>query len=115
MQSIIRLSFTLIFFILISSFSLKAQQTSSSPKAPRWLSDAGYWVVETNGTDRHCHVIYFYNNKHEMVYKESLTGVRLRLAKRNVKMKLRKVLETSVASWERNEHLENLALVASAL
>ena len=101
--------------LLVSTFNAVNAQTAVSPREPKWVSAKGFWVVETSGIDQKTHVIHFYNNDNQLVYKESLSGVRLKTSRRAVKMKLKKVLENSVAGWElKKEQTENLALVARA-
>lgn len=102
----------IIFLITLSPAS--AQRTGR--QVPRWLSTKGYWVVETNGSNKREHIVRFYTNDNRLVYLESLSGVSLKTSKRSVKMKLKKVLETSIAVWEvKKQQSENLALLAGKL
>lgn len=75
-------------------------QQERRPKFPDWVSDKGYWVVESNLNSPLDHIITFYNNDNELLYKETLTGVKLNPEKRKVKMKLKKALESAVLAWE---------------
>jgi hypothetical protein len=77
-----------------------AQDEASTPSIPRWISDKGYWVAETNVHTPTQYTIRFYNNDHVMVYSEKVEGIKLKLQKRKVKMNLKKVLETSLQAWE---------------
>ena len=103
-------------FILIS---ISAYAQNPPFKIPRWVSDRGYWVVESNINSPLNHIIRFYNNANELLYKETLQGVKLNAGKRKVKMKLKKVLEASVLAWEKKKDglppVEELALVKSIL
>lgn len=103
-------------FILIS---IAATAQNPSSKIPRWVSDKGYWVAESNIHSPMNHIIWFYNNDNELLYKETLTGVKMNAGKRKVKMKLKKVLESSVLAWEKKKDglipAEELALVKSIL
>jgi hypothetical protein len=38
-----------------------------------------------------------------LVYKETVTGIKLDLTKRKVKMKLKRILDASIDSWEANK------------
>ncbi len=87
--------------VSISSFAQGSKQT-----APKWVSEKGYWVVESNVRDPFNHIIRFYNNDDVMVYKETLSGVRLNLNRKKVKVKLTKVLETSALAWEQRKVTE---------
>jgi len=99
----------LLFFLVVTA---SAQQQ----KIPNWLSPTGYWVVESKKQSPRDHIIWFYNNEHTLVYKETLTGTRLHTNRRKVRLKLKEVLETSVTAWENNkQHTEELALVKAKL
>lgn len=100
-------------FISLCSFSQKEQSASV---IPRWVSDKGYWVVESNIHSPLDHIIRFYSIDNVLIYKETLTGVKLNPAKRKVKMKLKKVLDASVLAWEKSRvPEENKEYVASIL
>lgn len=66
---------------------------------PPWASDKGYWVVESNVQTPLHHIVRFYTNGDVLMYTETLTGIKLNINKRNVKMKLKKALEASVVAW----------------
>ncbi|MGZ8516231.1 MAG: hypothetical protein ACXWWD_02725 [Chitinophagaceae bacterium] len=78
-------------------------QQERHPKFPGWVSDKGYWVVESNINSPLDHIITFYNNDNELLYKETVTGVKLNPEKRKVKMKLKRVLESVVLAWEKKK------------
>ena len=88
---------------ILSLFTLASFAQESRPAVPKWVSDKGYWVVENNINDPFNHIIRFYNNDNVMIYKETLSGVHLNTEKRKVKMKLKKVLETSAFAWEQKK------------
>jgi hypothetical protein len=101
-------------FISLCSFAQQEEQQTT--QAPRWVSEKGYWVVETNIHTPLDQTIWFYNNDNLLVYKETLNGVRLNLSKRKVRMKLKKILEDSIASWQANKVTEqNKHYVAAIL
>jgi len=99
------------------AISQQAESTKSeNSKYPRWVSEMGYWVIESNTNSPSNHIIRFYNAGNILVYKETLTGVRLNPEKMKVKMKLKKILESSVLSWEKiKKSSEELAKVKSVL
>jgi hypothetical protein len=102
---------TVLGFISFSAFAQDEQ-----PVTPKWVSDKGYWVVESNIKDPLNHVIRFYNNDNVLLYKEAVTGVKLNPEKRAVRMKLKKVLEASVIAWEQKKVTEeNKNYVAAIL
>lgn len=110
-------------WIIIAALSLvstgafgQASKTSGKPKVPRWVSDKGYWVVESNINSPRDHIIWFYNTDHVLVYKETLSGVKLNADKSKTKMKLKKILESSVMAWENGKQGEQeTELVKSVL
>ncbi len=100
--------------LALISFSSFAQE--EQPAAPKWVSDKGYWVIESNIKDPLNHVVRFYNNDNVLLYKETVSGVKLNPEKRTVKMKLKKVLETTVIAWEQKKTTEeNKNYVAAIL
>ena len=69
------------------------------PRVPAWVSEKGYWVVESNFHTPHSHTVFFYNNENQLMYKETLDGIKLNPEKRKIKMKLKKALETAALAW----------------
>jgi hypothetical protein len=83
--------------VIFSFFSVAAM----AQKAPKWLSDKGYWVVESNIHTPLAYTISYYTNDNVLINKKSIIGVKLNLQKRKVKMQLKKDLEAYVTAWER--------------
>ncbi|HEV7780572.1 MAG TPA: hypothetical protein VGO58_04860 [Chitinophagaceae bacterium] len=79
-----------------------AQNGKKEETAP-WVSEKGYWVIETNVKTPLQHIVRFYTNEDVLVYTEKVEGIRLNPDKRKVKMKLKEVLETSVVAWEKSK------------
>jgi hypothetical protein len=110
---------TKIFSLFIIGMMIQAAvvaQQHNPPPSPAWVSEKGWWVVESNIHTPRQHIVYFYNNDGVLVYKEKIEGVRINPTKRNTRMLLKQVLESSVLAWE-NQHRqkENEALVINAL
>jgi hypothetical protein len=107
----------LLSLVSMGSFAqFTAFRGEEKPKLPRWVSDKGYWVVESNINTPKDHIIRFYNTDNVLVYKEALVGVKLNPEKIKVKMKLKKILESSVVAWEgKKQGREELPLVKSVL
>lgn len=104
---------TLIMGFLIQAVASAQDKTRVSPN---WVSDKGWWVVESNIHTPKQHIIYFYNNDRVLVYKEKIEGMRINASKRTTRMQLKQVLETSVLAWEKHHKLkENQALVVNSL
>lgn len=78
------------------------EQYEPSVSSP-WVSDKGYWVAESNIKTPLNHIIRFYTNENILVYTEKLSGVKLNINKRKVKMKLKKALEISLLAWEQHK------------
>jgi hypothetical protein len=101
-------------FSLVMQAAIFAQNKPRN--APEWVSEKGWWVVESNIHVPKQHTVYFYNNDGVLVYKEKIEGLRINPAKTITKMQLKQVLETTVLAWEKQHRLkENEALVASQL
>jgi hypothetical protein len=84
--------------------------------APEWVSEKGWWMIESNIHAPKKHIVYFYNNDGVLVYKEKIEGLRIRPARKGTKMQLKQALETAVQAWERKQQLtENETLVANSL
>ena len=86
--------------VSIGSFAQLPFQQERRPKFPGWVSEKGYWVIESNVHSPLTHVVSFYTNDNQLIYKETLTGVKLNPEKRKVKLKLKKVLESAVLARE---------------
>jgi hypothetical protein len=91
-------------------------QDEALNKIPRWTPDEGYWVAQTNVNEPQQCTIFFYTDNHELIYKETIEGVKLDLQTRRVKMRLKKVLATSLQAWhEQKQVKENEGLVINLL
>lgn len=107
--------------LLMSQATAFAQdeETSSSttaPATPRWVSEKGYWIVESNIHVPKQYTVRFYNNDQVMIYKEEIKGVALKVETRKVKMHLKRVLETALAAWSKQQQAkENEGWVANAI
>ena len=104
-------------FIVISSFAQARDESDvNTYPTPKWVSENGYWVIETNLKTPDHSIVYFYTNKDVLVYKEELTGVVLNLKKRKIKMCLKQVLDQSVYAYEKlRKPSENEMWVANTI
>ena len=90
--------------------------TGSAQRLPKYISENGFWVVETNLHQPKSNIVYFYNNNNELLYKEKVEGLKLRLNKWRVKMNLKKVLDQSLLAYEQQKKSrENEMLVAAVM
>ncbi len=108
---------TVLAFLLIGQATAFAQDEDTPvPVTPRWVSDKGYWVVESNVKIPKQYTIKFYNNDQVLVYKEQVEGIVLKLEKRKVKMNLKRVLEAAVLAWQKKPQIkENEGWVVNAI
>lgn len=92
-----------------------AQDENSVPaRRPGWVSDKGFWVVESNVKSPEQSTIYFYSNAGELVYSEQVAQP-LKLHKRKTLMQIKCALETAVAASENKQPLNgNERLFAGA-
>ena len=87
-----------------------------SAKPPRWVSDKGYWVVESNIHQPLENIVSFYTTDDILIYKEIVSGKKLDTRKTSIKMKLKKALEASVTAWQQQKQPDsNQALVKAFL
>ena len=93
-----------------------AQKNAGLSNTPGWITDKGFWVVESNQNTPKKSTVYFYNTDKQLVYKEQIEGVSIRLNRKKVLMHLKAVLEKSVAAWETQQVVrENELLLATVL
>ena len=73
--------------ILVSfrSFTQEEQKTGT----PKWVSEKGYWVVESNIHSPLENTVRFYNNDNVQIYKETISGTKINFKRAKVKMKLK--------------------------
>ena len=84
-------------FILSCSFA-KAQNKEmySKPKPSKWVSEKGFWVIESNVKTPKSSMVRFYNNDKKLVSSVSVEGKRLNPARRKTLKNLKKALEQAV-------------------
>ena len=82
---------------LIASISSFSQQ--KDPSVPAWVSEHGYWVVETNIHRPGWHRVRFYDNGHTLVGEQEMANAKLNIKRKKVKMKLKAMLESSLQLW----------------
>lgn len=95
---------------LLSSLTTQAQSDEPKPNTPKWLSDKGYWVVESNKKTPKDAIVYFYNNENILVYKEEVRNKKLKLNRKKNLLRLKAALDEAVTgyeqgSWARQENI----------
>ncbi|MFT3674924.1 MAG: hypothetical protein QM781_03410 [Chitinophagaceae bacterium] len=96
--------------IFASGFSLIAVMgwaQDETPSTPKWVSDKGYWVVESNINQPRQYSIRFYNNEHQLIGRKDLTGIKLNIRKRKTRMMLRESLESSLEAWVKGKSIDS--------
>lgn len=97
----------LLLIVCVNIVSAQAKESNSRPKSPKWVSDKGFWVIETNiKTPRHA-VVHFYTNDKKQIYQEQIDNVVLNVKKRRTRMKLKRVLDNVMYEWETNNIVED--------
>ncbi len=89
-----------------------AQENETAVKAtPKWISEKGYWVIESNIKLPKTSVVNFYNNDNVLIYSEKVEGVKLNTERRQTCMRLKKVLDQSLIVWGKMQLPNNEQLV----
>jgi hypothetical protein len=101
MKTSIHFRILFILFLTVSLSSFAQDDEQAEIRIPRWISDKGYWVVESNVKTPYQSVIHFYNNDNVLVYREKVEGVKVNLNRNRTKMKLKKILEQSIVAWDK--------------
>ena len=91
----------LVAFLLIGSAGVaQYQDADNTPKKPRWASEKGYWVVESNvKTPGNC-IVHFYANEQQLIYTETVIGMVLNTKKRKTLRRLKRALDKVINDWE---------------
>ena len=100
MKNVIKIIFLLLLLTTGGATFAQDDEQSTPQRIPRWISDKGYWVVESNVKTPLNAIIHFYNNENVLVYREKVDGVRINLNRNRTKMRLKKVLEQSIVAYE---------------
>ena len=92
----------LLFATLFATLNTQSQvpEKENLTKPPRWCSDKGFWVVQSNVKTPDQSLVRFYTVDGKIVYAERVNGVVLDCTKRKTLMKLKRVLEKVVDTYE---------------
>ena len=93
--------------LIIMSSGMFAQERYKKAKAPRWVSEKGFWQIESSIHTPERNIVYFYNNESVLVYKENVNGVVFDLQKKSVKMRLKRALEAVIVASNRDTVHQN--------
>lgn len=103
---------TLIFGLLLQATAI-AQDKHRAPAD--YISEKGWWVIESNIHTPKSSIVYFYNNEGVLVYKEKIQGLRIHPSRRSTRLQLKKALEAAVVAWEEKRQLTENGLVVNSL
>ena len=100
------------FFLMLAGITITcfSQQKKSVPK---WVSDRGYWIIESNRKMPKKSTIYFYTNDNVMVYQEKVEGLKLKTARQKTLVHLKQVLEQTVTAWEKGIKINDTGLLVA--
>ena len=93
-------------FLLMIASTINSQEQDHTPS---WVSDKGYWTIESNIHDPLNHIIRFYTNNGRLFHTEKLSGVKLDVDKRKTKMKLKKALEQTMELYSKQEPAKQIS------
>ena len=85
------------------------------PQPPKWVSEKGYWVIESNIKTPKSSIVRFYTNDHNLVYTEKVEGVKVNVQKKKTLMNLKSVLEKVVYTWEKNGEVKDTGELVAVL
>ncbi len=93
----------------LSSLAGKAQEQPAQ-EIPKWISEKGYWVVESNKMTPKDATVYFYNNENILVYKEEIRNQKLKLNRKKTLLRFKIALDEAITSYEKGTwaHQNNL-------
>jgi hypothetical protein len=75
-------------------------QNNAGSKTPEWVSEKGYWVVQSNRNNPLEHTVFFYDKENNLVSVQAFKGEKLDPTKKKTKNKLRKALEAALSSLQ---------------
>ena len=87
-------------YLFVVAFALSAT-ACSHVHAQLTTAKGAYWVIESNVKTPRQATVYFYNRRHQLIYKEAVTGVLLDVNKAKVRRQLNSVLKQSLALEKR--------------
>ena len=107
----------LLISLILSTQIIKAQDAESTtkPASPKWVSDKGFWVIESNVKNRKSSVVRFYTNDQQLIYTEKIEGVTLNVKKKKTLIKLKNVLDKVVDTWQANGIVKEQGELLAAL
>ena len=103
----IKTGFCLLAALCAANLALAQAQVNIDPNPPRWHSDKGYWVIESNVKTPDQSLVRFFNADQQLIYTEKVSGVVLDCSKRKTLMKLKRALEKVVDNHQADGTVKN--------
>lgn len=104
-QAYLALLLTALSFLFASATN--AQEEEPRQETPKWVSEKGYWVVESNKKTPKGAIVYFYTNENILVYKEEIKNQKLKLSRKKTLLRFKAALEEAIANHERGTWAAN--------
>ena len=99
--------------LTITGFAFgQKENRNSSANNPSWVSDKGFWVIETNVKTPKRSVVHFYNNDRQLIYSEKVEGRKLKVKRKRTLVQLKNALDKVIYAWEKNGEVQEQALLA---
>ncbi len=90
---------SLLMVSLMVTTAVLAQEPEETTPTPKWISEKGYWIIESNVKTPTTSIIHFYDINNNKIYSEKVEGVQLNLKKRKTLMLLKKALDESLIAY----------------
>jgi lipopolysaccharide export LptBFGC system permease protein LptF len=104
-QSYLALLLTALSFLFSST--INAQPEEEKQKVPKWVSEKGYWVVESSKKTPENAIVYFYSNENILVYREEIRDQKLKLNRKKTLLRLKAALEEVINRHEKGTWAAN--------
>ena len=114
MKKSIKIACMLMISTLLSTLAFAQENETEVRSTPRWISDKGYWIIESNIKTPKTSLVYFYNTNDVLIYSEKVEGVRVNIKRPKTCMRLKKALDQSLIAWEKMQHRSNEQFVKNS-
>ena len=99
--------------LTITGFAFAQKENSNSgANSPAWVSDKGFWIIETNVKTPKSSIVHFYNNDRQLIYSEKVEGRKLKVKRKRTLVQLKNALDKVIYVWEKHGEVKNQALLA---
>ena len=99
--------------LTITGFAFAQKENSNSgANSPSWVSDKGFWIIETNVKTPKSSIVYFYNNDRQLIYSERVEGRKLKVKRKRTLVQLKNALDKVIYAWEKHGEVKDQALLA---